>query len=798
MILCYRFRSGHLKWWRSSTVGRLFVSLVAAALLLVATVSPAALQAQQAPAFPGVAEVDVRIPDEARQWVPESELVAMVHEFALWRTGEMFARVEAVNEVLTPLFQQMREAAGVQLTLPDTSLFLSKARAELDAVGRSGTVGEAQEHLQTLARMALDLPNLYAGLQAAAGPLQQTLQQKGKEMQAKVTALLQQEAAQMEADIRGRLEAKARAEAAKLQGEIGGRVGSYVAGLVAQAGRDPAALANIASQAQTYGAQLGAQMQADLQRAMEQEAQAAQQEAQQRLQARLDELLGSEGRALQSIGELAADVDQRIEAAAQRKLAEYDGYRQRALDHVRAIIQRIVKAQLDSAGELIRRGAPAPGTIPSGVDVPDRDALLVRLEQDQRALETLLARADSHESIAEAAAAIQARWKALQKDLERMKVQQARQAADEIKAKLDQSRATAQLTDGLQRVDQGIQTLEKMRKDKGKLEAKQEQTLKKLQALKRELTEGNSLLQEFYREAAKPDAQLDLPKLLDVKDRLQAKLEAIDRAIKEQSLALTAGVFIEAESESSAQLLPRDVEWASAKEIKPSWRPKPISGDADWYLSRGGETLAYLFTAPADGLYNLWVRDLDDGKHRPTARTITITMDGKKLGDFLPNAVLIGQWRWHKVGVVELKVGGHQMNVVKTATTSAAAHLDAFYLTTDPNEVPSEQVPGGPVTIVRACSSGLLQSYTDCDTGQKIQRSAMAAGSNRFAVAADGRSFDGRIVGGSGDYQITVYLSNGESLPVAVYPAGATTVKLTSEATNKGWTSSGTKIYTPK
>lgn len=103
------------------------------------------------------------------------------------------------------------------------------------------------------------------------------------------------------------------------------------------------------------------------------------------------------------------------------------------------------------------------------------------------------------------------------------------------------------------------------------------------------------------------------------------------------------------------------------------------------------------------------------------------------------------------------------------------------------------------VTIIRACSSGQLQTYTDCETGQPIRRAAMAPGSNRFgSISADGKSFKVLISGGEGIYKVTVNLSNGQSFYVADYPAKSSAVNLTAEAVKLGWTSSGVEIFAPK
>ncbi len=139
--------------------------------------------------------------------------------------------------------------------------------------------------------------------------------------------------------------------------------------------------------------------------------------------------------------------------------------------------------------------------------------------------------------------------------------------------------------------------------------------------------------------------------------------------------AAYTGILIQAENEKTATV---NVPY-SPKEIRPAFR-QGWTGRGDWYLSTGGDTLTYAFSAGKATSYALWVRDLDDGLHYPGARTITILMDGVSIGDFPENTIRDNVFHWHKVADVTLTRGKHTMSVIKTQSTSAAALLDAFFL----------------------------------------------------------------------------------------------------------------------
>ncbi|OIO28382.1 MAG: hypothetical protein AUJ60_07375 [Nitrospirae bacterium CG1_02_44_142] len=153
-------------------------------------------------------------------------------------------------------------------------------------------------------------------------------------------------------------------------------------------------------------------------------------------------------------------------------------------------------------------------------------------------------------------------------------------------------------------------------------------------------------------------------------------------------------VWIEAEDEIESYVSP--VRPApNTKEINPSWRP-PYFGKGCWYLAAGGEFLKYRFSVPKDGLYYVWVRDYVDRFQPKGVRKIIVEFDSRKYGVFpevdIPAPGDKGALGWHKIGNgIWLTRGEHIMKIIKEATTSGAAIIDAYYLTIDPNDAPPEK-----------------------------------------------------------------------------------------------------------
>ncbi|MEK9152805.1 MAG: hypothetical protein AAB692_05575, partial [Patescibacteria group bacterium] len=200
-----------------------------------------------------------------------------------------------------------------------------------------------------------------------------------------------------------------------------------------------------------------------------------------------------------------------------------------------------------------------------------------------------------------------------------------------------------------------------------------------------------------------PEASIlaDLEQLRAEGDGIPAAIAAlkaeIDKAAAEAQARGKAQLWIEAEAEVRTSLLPRTEQWHSIKgKSSDSWRP-PTFGSGYWYLSRGGEWLEYDLTLPGAGNYNFWIRDLASNVPGQEGQGIvTVAFDGKPLGSFAENEkgrsvpYPKGAFNWHKVASVKLSAGKHVLRITKQSTSSRAAILDAYYLTSG-DEAPAQK-----------------------------------------------------------------------------------------------------------
>ncbi|MBI4216097.1 MAG: hypothetical protein HY687_01710 [Chloroflexi bacterium] len=629
---------------------------------------------------------DLALPPEVIASVPPADLIELIYDMSLWKSADLLAHLEAVEELLSPLVEDMRQVVGPQITLPDVTKPRKDFIAKLDAIKRSPTVAEAQRQANELSQSARNVNAIYQQWMAQFQPAITALQAKGTEVAAKVQAKVAGLIPQVEAQIRQELEGKVNSRVAEIKADISRKAQARAQAAVAAAGRniDPMAIQRdvtdfVMAEVERQQAQLMAEIQQDVA--------AAEQRARQRMDAQIRQLIEAESGKLLKLKDGFENMDQRIEELARKKLANYDVYRQKAQQKKAEILQRAVEPQIAKAAAVIKAQAPFVAAAKAqGRQAPDLDALLAQLEADKQLLLSRLGKAESQQEIEEAVSFFQAGWEAKRKEMEGLKVQGAQELLQETGSRLQQAGVEAKLRSGLASASEGLAALERVQ-TRGPLSEKDKKRLAYLRALQGQLKEGLALIDEFKQ--AKPTD--DLASLLNLVDRLQSKLEAIQRAASQESSFGGVGIFIEAENETATRLLKRTEDWHSVKEVKATWRPSP-SGGADWYLSRGGEALIYDFEVPVDGDYFLWIRDLSANNHPAGEGSVRVVIDGAVLGIIPENSVRPpyppGIFAWHQAGKVALKAGKHHMEVVKVATTSLAAILDAFYFTTNPEDKP--------------------------------------------------------------------------------------------------------------
>jgi len=724
-----------------------FLKIATLFLLLAALFLPlqGPAKAQEIPA-----NIDFQMPPDILAMVDEDDLVELIYQTVVWKSGEMMANLKAADELLTPMIASVGRLLGPDASLPDVAAMSQDFEAGLEAIRQSTSLADAQQNAEALLATARQAQGRLEGLAGDFDPASADLQEMGAKVEAAVKEQMEVQAAQLEAQIRRELEEEAQARVEELKAALNDEANGLVVSLIASG--------NIAGVQQAVGALIAQrvpELQAQVEMEMVERAAGAEAQIRAELAQSMGDTFGADVPALEGIQDSFRDIDQRIRDLAESKRDQIVGpAREAAIAKKAEIVRSVVDQEFGEAEETIRsfQGAADRGRA-AGRQVPDLDALLADLAADKAALIEDLTTADTEAGFAEAVSFYTSSWEARGKELERLQFDAAQQIIDAVQSVLAEMGIKANLLAALDTAERGIEALERKADGGQELDAAESQKLQKLRQMRREIrgapgelvlplesrvpslgspagarswpvmfvsnrgaataagvgagvgadvgarpgvhfAGGGGCLGIVLRaEAAQPTEPID--DLLDLVDTLQLHLDHLDVLVDGDSVAVGPGILIEAENQTDTRLLPFTASWHSHLEVNADWRPSP-SGGSDWNLSRDGETLIYEFGVPAAGEYTLFVRDLSSSDLPAGSRSVRIQIDGQDLGVFPENDVRAayppGAFAWHATATAALGEGAHVMEVTKDGprdgSSGAAAILDAFYFTSDPDDNP--------------------------------------------------------------------------------------------------------------
>jgi len=112
--------------------------------------------------------VGITIPDVAREFLSQAELVESVCVTTRWRALELFAVIDALTET-QPAAQAALVAAEIDYTLPDPEAYRTQAQATMDAICSAPTVDQAVAGVDALFAINVDMEARYGALSEALG-----------------------------------------------------------------------------------------------------------------------------------------------------------------------------------------------------------------------------------------------------------------------------------------------------------------------------------------------------------------------------------------------------------------------------------------------------------------------------------------------------------------------------------------------------------------------------------------------------------------------------------------------------
>lgn len=601
------------------------------------------------------------IPREARQSISDKDFIDVFCLTSQWQM-ELFYQV---MDIWGPGFVKVKEIAtpmGVQMDIPDLAALKAQGKAKVDAVCAAASVEAAQSAVGELLSFG--------------SATQDTFQQVGKTLEAR----FRDEGNKLAVKIEKQANDYAEQEKTRLTKEMSTKIAALIP---KSSGGAPPNMQAIQAQINTLVQQTVA-------------------EITQNMEKYVNGIVEKEVGPFKQLDALLTDLGAKSVKARATDTPRGAELKRQAIAKRKQIVQRMLdvnitraKTELEGARadlELAKRNDPS---------VKNVDEILAELARDRQALErkidTALASdvpgADAEIQFRAAIDEFVNKWTALAQQAEK---QRPNAITIRDRARPQLILAKAQLLAGAQSI-----TL-LLSQSAGKTDSQSEAVnaqASQLTALKDKLNALASRIDQAIATLDKVTADSPVKPLMELLDAIQKEGDALQNDIGagKATASKRESVFIQAEDELAAFVTKPGTEWDSVKENKPSWRAG-WTGTGDWYLSRQGDKLTYKFNIQNRGVFYVWVRDWDDGKHSPGSGAIDMEFywgsSSAPLKNVPENTVRNSQHQWHQVGQVTLGAPGQiGFSVLKSTTTSKAAILDAFFLSTDANERPPEAPP---------------------------------------------------------------------------------------------------------
>ena len=160
------------------------------------------------------------LPADVREMIPEKDLLEVFCLMTKWKTGEFFAALDALEEVLIPAVQEI-QSIDINVEVPDIAGYKSQGQQKLNAICSAGSWETAQQVTQDFVNFGQTIRQELGGLNSSLGG---DLKAKGDEMKIKVegeiNAWVEQEKAKIEQELKAEAEQLVSQAKANLEQEM--------------------------------------------------------------------------------------------------------------------------------------------------------------------------------------------------------------------------------------------------------------------------------------------------------------------------------------------------------------------------------------------------------------------------------------------------------------------------------------------------------------------------------------------------------------------------------------------------
>lgn len=276
--------------------------------------APPEAYAEHKPQKPQI-EKPGKVPEEAKKYLTDAEIVPIYCAMAKWKTGMFFSAMSALKNNLAPKMEQARGVLGIQMTVPNFDEITAEGQRKLDGICAAKTVSDAEKITEEFSTWGEELDSKY--ISAFMKEFENKMREKGDELRKKIESSIQpiidEESKKMEPEID--------AEARKI-------AGTYK------------------FTSQPSDAQIAA-MRAEIEQKLQPIIEAKKQQITQKVQSRVEEVKNSEAGKFIELGKLFEGIDMKIQSDMNAGLPAYDKYKDESFGLRRDMVMKILDKNLE-------------------------------------------------------------------------------------------------------------------------------------------------------------------------------------------------------------------------------------------------------------------------------------------------------------------------------------------------------------------------------------------------------------------------------------------------------------------
>ncbi len=257
-----------------------------------------------------------RVPDEAKKYLTDAELIPIYCAMTKWKTGQFFGAMNALKENMLPAMQKAKDVLGITLPLPNIDKMIEDGKTKINTVCSTKVLSEAEDTVMSFTTMGQDLDQ--NGIGAFMTEFENKMKAKGNEIKTKIEAMVLPLVEE---------------EKAKIQPEIEKEAHFYVKNNIKfDREPSPADITAVRTQVENY---------------LKPIIEAKKQEITQKIQSRINEIKDKEVAEIEGLGKMFEGMDQKINDASQKGLEEYDQYKKEAFRLRKEVVFKILDKNLD-------------------------------------------------------------------------------------------------------------------------------------------------------------------------------------------------------------------------------------------------------------------------------------------------------------------------------------------------------------------------------------------------------------------------------------------------------------------